>query len=194
MHPMRLIPLLLLLWSPALHAAPSLSAAHKATLSKGEVVIVTLPTSSGVKAWAARVIRAPKEAVWPTVRDCAHFSKFMPRTKASRMVRKTGEKMICEVEISMPFPLSNLKATTTAVNTTLPGDAGYKRTWKLLEGNYKRNQGSWDILPWGADTTLAVYNIDVDPDMLVPDAILRKAQTGSLPDVFKAIEKRAQGR
>jgi hypothetical protein len=48
------------------------------------------------------------------------------------------------------------------------------------------------VLPWGADgkKSLAVYLIDSDPTMLVPDAILRAAQTGSLPEVFNGVRKR----
>jgi hypothetical protein len=68
----------------------------------------------------------------------------------------------------------------------------YSRVWTLLRGTYKRNDGSWTVVPWGADAkkTLVVYWVDSDPKMAIPDPILRGAQTGALPDVFKAIRKR----
>jgi hypothetical protein len=51
-------------------------------------------------------------------------------------------------------------------------------------------------MPWGADgkKSLLVYWLDVDPKVMVPDAIIRRAQTGSLPDVFEAVRKRVAQR
>ena len=48
------------------------------------------------------------------------------------------------------------------------------------------------MMPWGDDgkKTLVIYAIDSDPIILIPDGILRSAQTGSLPEVFAAIRKR----
>ncbi len=37
---------------------------------------------------------------------------------------------------------------------------------------------------------MVTYAIDSDPIILVPDGILRSAQTGSLPEVFQSIRKR----
>ena len=48
------------------------------------------------------------------------------------------------------------------------------------------------MVPWGAEgkKTLVIYAIDSDPIILIPDGILRSAQTGSLPEVFAGIRKR----
>jgi hypothetical protein len=46
-------------------------------------------------------------------------------------------------------------------------------------------------VPWGDGTRALVrYTIDSDPGLLLPDALIRSAQTGSLPEVFVAIRKR----
>ncbi len=177
--------------------APPLNGEDRAQVEQGEVVVKRLtPTDdSGVSARAYGVVDAPPAEVFPVVRDCAYFHEFMPRTKNSKLVSQEGPVAICEVEISMPFPISNLVATTRSTNKELPG-GGFERRWSLVEGDYNRNNGAWEVTPWGADgkKTLLVYWLDVDPKVMVPDAIIRRAQTGSLPDVFEAVRKRVSER
>ncbi len=186
--------LLLVLATASLAQIPKLDGRQAAKVARGEVVVVPLePTDgSGVTAWAAALVNAPVEKVWPVVRDCAHFSRFMPRTKVSRLLRQDGNTLDCMVEISMPFPISNLWSHVRSTLKELPG-GGHERRWRLLKGTYKRNNGAWIVQPWEGDASrsLLLYQIDVNPDIFVPDAIIRSAQTGSLPDVFEAVRKRA---
>ena len=75
----------------------------------------------------------------------------------------------------------------------LPGGS-FKRSWSLIKGTYKRNNGSWIVKPWGpsGSESLLIYAIDLDPDTSVPDFIIRKAQTSTLPDLFEAIRRRVR--
>lgn len=183
--------------APLAHAEkPYLNRLQKQMLEDGKVIVSSMkPTNdSGVAAMAVAVMKAPVAKVWPVVRDCEHFHKFMPRAKKSEMRKKLSDtQMVCFLEVSMPFPLSNLHSEVLSTIKQL--GKGWRRSWTLREGNYKRNNGSWEVYPYGEGDgwSLLVYNIDVDPDMSIPDAILRKAQTGSLPDVFTAIRKRVGG-
>ncbi len=124
------------------------------------------------------------------VRDCEHFSKFLPSTKASAKKQENGDS-ICFDEISLPFPLMNLWADTKSVMREEPA-GHFQRSWSFVRGTYNHNRGAWTVLPWGPEKkqSLVIYLIDSDPKMLVPDAILRAAQTGSLPEVFVGIRKR----
>jgi uncharacterized membrane protein len=184
--------LLLSLVSAQALSLPALTDAEKKQLEKLEAVIHPMkPTDNkgiGVKSFG--VVDAPPSEVWPVVRDCEHFSKFMPRTKES-VARVEDGTTICHVVLNMPFPLANLWADTKSV---LREDEGgvYQRTWSLVKGTYHRNNGSWTLHPWGAEgkQTLVVYMLDTDPAILIPDGILRSAQVGSLPEVFKAIRTR----
>ena len=187
----------LMLVAPLAHAEkPYLNRLQKQMLEDEKVIVSPMkPTDdSGVAAMAVAIMKAPVDKVWPVVRDCEHFHKFMPRAKKSELRKKLSDtQMVCFLEVSMPFPLSNLHSEV--LSTISQVGKGWKRKWTLRKGNYKRNNGSWEVYPYGKDKgwSLLVYNIDVDPDMSIPDAILRKAQTGSLPDVFKAIRKRVGG-
>jgi hypothetical protein len=171
---------------------PKLTDAEKKKLDAEQCVVHELkPTDNrGVSAESMGVIDAPPDEVWPVVRDCEHFSKFLPSTKTSARKQESGESL-CFDEISLPFPLMNLWADTKSVVLTGP-EGHYQRSWSFVRGTYRHNRGAWTVAPWGPDgkKSLVVYLIDSDPTMLVPDAILRAAQTGSLPEVFTGIRKR----
>lgn len=172
--------------------APTLSEADKKKLEANEVVVhEKKPTDNrGVSAVAMGVIDAPPELVWPVVRDCEHFSKFLPSTKASARKEENGESL-CFDEIELPFPLTNLWADTKSVVRDEP-EGHFQREWSLVRGTYRRNRGSWTVVPWGAEgkKSLAIYFIDSDPSLAVPDFILKAAQTGSLPQVISGVRKR----
>lgn len=186
--PLLLVPLLT-------HATPDLSADKKTTLKKGEVIVERLdPTGgSGVAARAMGIVDAAPAKVWPVVRDCEHFAKFMPRTKSSELISRTGGDSVCKVEIEMPFPFDNLWSVVRS-SERKTDEGGFQRVWTLMKGTYKRNNGRWSVYPWEGEKSLLVYEIDVDPDVAIPDAIIRSAQTGSLPDVFEAVRKRVKAR
>ena len=171
---------------------PKLTDDEKKKLDGNGVVIHELkPTDSrGVSAESIGVIDAPSTEVWPIVRDCQHFAAFMPSTKTSSQKEEGGDH-ICFDELRLPFPLANLWADTKSVMREEPA-GHFHRAWSLVRGTYKRNRGSWTVLPWGADgkKSLVIYLIDSDPSVLIPDVILRAAQTGSLPEVFASIRKR----
>jgi hypothetical protein len=171
---------------------PELTEAEQKKLGDGEVVIrETTPTGGkGVGAMALGVVDASSDEVWPVLRDCQLFWKFMPRTKKSWVKDEEGVGRICHVELSMPFPLPDLWSDTVAEIREEPR-GHYRRAWKLVRGTYHRNDGSWTIVPWGDGAkSLVVYAIDTDPKMAVPDGLIRMGQKGSLPDVISQIRKR----
>lgn len=173
--------------------APPLSGDDTKRLEKGDVVTRNFEPKDkkGVGALAIGVIDAPTTEVWPVVRDCQHFKHFMPRTKDSALKQHPEKGTLCHVELDMPFPLTNLWSDTSSVVREEPA-GHYLRAWTLVDGTYHRNDGSWTLLPWGdgGAKTLLVYTIDSDPKMLVPDGLIRSAQTGSLPEVVKQVRKR----
>ena len=71
---------------------------------------------------------------------------------------------------------------------------GFERRWSLIEGTYEHNEGSWRLLPWGetGGATLAIYEVDLDPDTMVPDFLLRRTQKSTVPEVFEAVRERVR--
>lgn len=181
--------------APAAADKPELSAADVAKINRGETIVRALTPSgdSGIAALAVASVDAAPAEVWPVLRDCQHFHEFMPRTERSELRGRKGDESICFIEIHMPFPLSNLLSEVLSKESRLP-DGGYSRAWSLRKGNYKKNTGSWTIHPWGdaGQRSLLVYRVDTEPDIMIPDAIQRRAQKGSLADMFEAIRKRVR--
>lgn len=171
---------------------PVLDEAQLKRLAAGEVLVFERrPTGGrGVAAEAVGVVDAPPAETWPVVRDCEHFSKFLPSTKSSAR-KQEGNDSLCFDEIALPFPLANLWADTKSVVYEAPGGHA-RREWSLVRGTYRRNQGAWSVHPFGAGGTrsLVSYRIDSDPSLAVPDFILKSAQAGSLPDVIRGVRKR----
>lgn len=174
-------------------SVPSLTTTEISKISAGDVIVHRLsPTNGdGVAARAIAVIKAPTQKVWPVLRDCQHFKKFLPRTKDSVLKSREGTRSVCYTKIDMPFPFSDLWADVKSVEEIMPSGS-FKRAWTLLKGTYRRNNGSWLVIPWGSakSESLVIYQIDLDPDTNVPDFIIRKAQTSTLPDLFEAIRRR----
>lgn len=171
---------------------PAFTQAEAKKLDAGETVVHEVkPTDDkGIGVQSFGIIDAPSTEVWPVLRDCQHFATFMPRMQSSSLKEEAGTTL-CHVELKLPFPLMNLWSDTKSVQREEPA-GHFHRAWTLVRGSYRRNSGSWSVLPWGAEgkKTLVIYAIDSDPIILIPDGILRSAQTGSLPEVFSAIRKR----
>jgi hypothetical protein len=181
------LPILALLAAP-----PGIPEAEKPRLDAGEIIVhpQTPADDTGFAVKAYAVVSAPLAKVWPHLRDCGRYSEFMPRTKDSAVREGTPDKGVCYIEIGMPFPFSNLWAENLT-ETTPMGNGGFERRWRLKQGTYSKNQGLWGVAPWGDGTrSLIYYQLEAAPDTVIPDGILRKAQTGVLPDAFEAVRKR----
>jgi Polyketide cyclase / dehydrase and lipid transport len=167
---------------------PTLTPDEVKQLEAGSVVSHTLrPTDDrGVAIEAFGLVEAPSSEVFPVVRDCHRFAQFMPRTVASS---RTAEQL-CHVELAMPFPVGKLWSESKSELTEEP-PGHFKRSWTLVRGSYRRNSGSFTVVPWGDGTrSLVRWAVDSDPGLFLPDALLRSAQVGSLPALFTAIRAR----
>lgn len=169
----------------------SASAQSNAALSKGEISVDTIEVkgSDMPKVVVKGVIDAPPAKVWQIVSDCAKYQKTMTRIKASKLVKKTGDTYICDVTVELPFPMSNLRATTTAKH--ISGPPVWSRTWTLLEGDYELNDGSWKLEEFAGDAnrTFATYTVHAIPNTSVPGWVRKRAQESSMPDIIKRIRE-----
>ncbi len=171
--------------------AANVSAQSNDALSKGEigVELVDCKGSEVPKVIVKGVIDAPPAKVWRIVSDCDNYSKRMPRIKASKQIEKKGDTVICEVTVGLPFPMSDLRATTTAKH--VEGPTVWSRRWTLIEGDYEINNGSWEISAFDGDPnrSFAVYTVHAVPNTAVPAWMRRRAQESSMPDIIRRIRE-----
>ncbi len=153
-----------------------------------EVKSYAVPGSGAPRIVVRSVMDLPAKKIWAIVSDCAHYKDHLPRVAASELVKQEGNVHTCKVTISMPFPLSNLTGTTAAVHEE--SETAMSRRWKLLSGDYKVNEGSWELKQIGAQT-LVTYTVHVEPNISVPDFIRDSAQKKSLPEMFERVKAEA---
>jgi ribosome-associated toxin RatA of RatAB toxin-antitoxin module len=174
----------LVLWTSAA------SAQDMKALERGEVLVKVqeVKGSEAPRAIVTAIIDAPPEDVWRLVSDCKRYSKIFDRIKRSKLLEQKGSEYVCEVEVELPFPFSNLVGVTRAIHTVEAGKE-WRRAWTLVRGDYHTNTGSWVLKPHGADgkKTLAVYTVHADPKNAVPDWLRNKAQKSTLPDMMKRL-------
>ncbi len=192
----RTTALLALVTAVALVSVASAAESERARLDKGEIIIKqrAVKGSDMPQAIVKAVIDVAPAKVWAVLDRCDRYKHVMPRTKASKELSRKGNVIICKITIDMPFPFSDLTATTRAVHTAR---AGYwQRAWNLLEGDYKTNKGSWTLTPFdpAGRRTMVIYKVHAEPNISVPTWILKKASRSTLPDLIAALVKASGAR
>ncbi len=176
-----------------LAATPREGAADPALPAKGEVEVKAFAVAGSdvPKIVVRAVMDLPPKKIWQIVSDCAHYKDRLPRVAASELVKKVGNVHTCKVTIALPFPLSNLTATTEAVHEE--SDQGMIRRWKLISGDYKVNQGSWEVKPLNKEGTssLVTYTVHAEPNTALPAFIRESAQKKALPDMMERVRAEA---
>jgi ribosome-associated toxin RatA of RatAB toxin-antitoxin module len=157
-------------------------------LSGGEIVTTTkkVPGSGMPKATAMMVVDAPPQAIWAIISRCGNYKQTMERVKTSREISRKGNKVRCELVIDMPSPLDDLRSVTDAIHTVVPGEK-WVRSWKLVEGDYTSNTGSWTLAPFNEKRTrtLVIYKVHAVPNTAIPDMLKRLAQKKALPGALE---------
>jgi ribosome-associated toxin RatA of RatAB toxin-antitoxin module len=192
---MNRAPISLVLWvaaaGVATTAARSAAAGEEDRLAEGEILILDkeVKGSSVPSVTVKAVVEQPPAKVWEVINDCTQYPKTMVRVKASELIKQEGNKFTCKVLIDTPFPLSDLSAITEAVHTT--GPPVWSRRWKLIEGDYEHNEGSWEISVFRKDPkrSLVIYKVHAVPNIFVPGALQSYVQKKSLPGLIEKLRK-----
>jgi ribosome-associated toxin RatA of RatAB toxin-antitoxin module len=138
-------------------------------------------------------VEAPPATVWTILRDCDRFHEFMPGVAMSRLVKREENVVWCDEIIDVPFPLADMTALTRVVESSLP-DGGFERRWNLVRGSFRRLEGAWTIHPAEPSATRSVvlYELQMEPDTLVPNFLVRYAQSIAAPQVFNSVRERVR--
>lgn len=178
--------------APSPAAAEDFRAGDTARLDAGEIILRTTEVAGSelprATVWA--VIDAPLARIWAVIDRCADYKRTMVRVLASEELSRKGDVVTCRITVDMPWPFDDLTATTRATHTIDPGKR-HRRAWTLVEGDYKRNEGSWTFVPWqgAAERTLAIYSVHAEPNIAIPVAIQRRASRTTLPNLITQLRK-----
>jgi ribosome-associated toxin RatA of RatAB toxin-antitoxin module len=168
-----------------------LALASSAALADDPVVSVVPVAGSNVpKVVVSATLDVTPEQVWAVVSDCSKYKGRMPRVVAAKQLTQDGDTRTCEVTIEVPF--SQLTAVTQAVHVETR--ERYSRTWKLVRGDYRINEGSWEIVPAdeARSTTKVTYSLRADPKAALPNWIRESAQRKALPELLERVRQEAK--
>jgi ribosome-associated toxin RatA of RatAB toxin-antitoxin module len=171
---------------------PPLDSSEMTRLATGDILVRDFPPTGGkgVASRAIGVIDAPPAEVWAIVSTCKLFFQFMPRVKKSWVKTEPGVGELCHVELTMPFPLTDLWSDSTQVAREEPA-GHFQLSWTMVRGSYHRSDGSWMLVPFGdGSKCLVIYSVDTEPKMIIPDGLIRLGQNSSLPEVITRIRQR----
>ena len=171
---------------------PPLSPDYIARLGRGEVIIEPRPEpgSDLPRVTILAVIEAPSERVWRLIDDVNNSHRNLAGVKRARELSRDGERVMVEATIGVPFPLKDLTSTSESLHQDL-GDGRYRRSWKMVKGDYKANSGSWDIVPFEGDRnrTLIVYQVFAVPKIPIPKKLQQMAQKKAGPKMVEQLRK-----
>lgn len=187
----RLLTAIILIGAATATEGAALADRWTAKLDAGEVLVYTrkIAGSAEPETVMKAVIDAPPRRVFNLLADCDAYTRTMPRIAAAKRLKKTASSDVCRVTVDMPFPYSD--ATSTCESRYKVSKTKLVRRWRLLSGDYQRNEGSWTLTPFKGDPerTLAVYRTVTVPKAWVPAWIRRAATKRMLPKTIARFRK-----
>ncbi len=151
---------------------------------------------------AIGLIEAPPKAVWNAVRDYANYDKNMPYCEDSKVLGTEQDGKITYFYSVVNAPIVSRRDYVIKLvdESDWQDGKGYLLvTWSTVdrgvpekEGRVriKINDGFWKLEPRENGTkTFATYYVYTDPGGSLPRWIVNKANSGAVPDVFRAIRK-----
>jgi len=164
-----------------------------------------VPGSRVKEVKAAGTIDAPPAAVFAVLRDFDHYSEIMPyTTKETKVLETSADSKNVWYYSVVDAPIVSkrdhtLKVTVDKVAEN--GDGVYRVSWATSSDyakappprdgyvRLKDTKGSWDLKPFNADKTFAVYYVYADPGGSLPTFVVDKANKEAVPKVFEALRK-----
>jgi hypothetical protein len=154
---------------------------------------------------ATGLVDAPPKAAWAVVRDYDHYKDNMPYTEESRVLSRddTGKEILFYSVINAPLVSRRDYVIRVLDESDWKDGAGFlKATWSVTDKmnppvrdgviRLKQSDGFWMFEPReGGKKTFATYWLFTDPGGSIPTWLVNKANSTTVPDVFKAIRKKA---
>ncbi len=169
--------------------------------SKGVKVYSRSRSGTGVKELKSiGVVDSPPRAVFKVLGDFPRYKEMFPNTEESIVV-STEDKATHFYTVINPPMVSRRDYCIRVADDTDPKDPKgvYKISWKLSDkgpapknGTVRVavNDGSWILEPIeDGKKTQVTYFIFTDPGGSLPNWIINKANSSTIPDVFEALRK-----
>jgi hypothetical protein len=173
----------------------ALSSTKMDRLLAGELIIehVAKPPFKAPEFRVTAIFPSPISKVWGLIDRCGEYSRTMKGVKDSKELSRQSlddgrTEIRAQITVGMPFPLKNLVAVTEA-HHSVDLESECRRQWKLLEGDYEKNEGCWILkpLPTAPPKTVVHYCLHAEPKIRVPARLQKLAQTKALPGLIEQL-------
>lgn len=139
-------------------------------------------------------IRAPIASVWEIARNVEAFPQFMSDLQSLTLQERSpdGKRTVTEW-VGM---INAVKMKVRWTQEDVWDDANYSDTFKLIQGDMDRMEGTWKFLPISQNLTRfeSVVDYDLNVPMVGPmvKGLIKKLMTQNLQSTLDAIKQKAE--
>ena len=177
---LRPLPLVTLLaWLPAGFAAANATDWALRKQADGiEVYTRAVPDSEIEEFRGEGVVAAPPEAIVALLRDGDRFKDWFPNTSESKVLRREGSVSYQYSVMDTPWPISDRDNVFRSVTTRNASTGSVEIAVEaapdahpIQKGRHRvtRARGQWRITPQGADRSLVMFRMHLEPGGGLPD-------------------------
>lgn len=130
------------------------------------------------------LIAAEPERIYNLLTCYRRYPEFMPELRSVRILRQ--EDTVDLVEF-MAFYLRTMRYTLKILRHPYRGIS-----WEQIRGDFKKNSGTWQLIPASADKTRAIYSLDLQVSFLVPPPVFSALSRVALPRMLSRFRSRAE--
>lgn len=160
---------------------------QKQALQRGEAII-----SGSAGEYVAQVImEGEAEVAWQVLTDFEHLAKFLPNVIATQVLESSAQRTVVEQTNISQVLFAQVQSKVRTENRVMaPGQLGFH----LLEGDLKRLQGYWQVLPLTSSQILVKQVVSADADMGFLEGSFHLLFRETLKRTLSAIQQETQAR
>ena len=113
---------------------------------------------------AEGLIDAPIDQVMGVIQDYGNYENFMPKFQKSRVLSRRGSDALLYVQVSALHGMTTLWAEVK-VKAKDVSPPSRRIEARMLRGNLKQFEASWQATPVGEHKTLVAFELCADPDL-----------------------------
>jgi len=127
---------------------------------------------------------ASQRQIWSVLTNCARAKDFIPHFETCRVADKdpAGRWDVRENISNPPF----LPRMRTIIRSDYRAPQAF--TYKLVSGDMKRSEGSWELIPQAVGTRVS-YKAVFEPQISAPSFLMISAIKSDLSEMFSKLEK-----
>ncbi len=122
--------------------------------------------------------------LWDILTDHNRSAEFMPNMKKNEILKRHGNALTTKTTVSIG--VKDIEYTCSVIEDK----SSYTMTWKQLNGPFIKNEGMW-VLKNGENGKVIVYYKAIMMHSLMPEWVKDKLLKNSIPNLFTALQKRA---